>query len=187
MQNNSFLVAYNKNNQLSYHDLDYDNLNQGGSTCIPLYEDLIFTAVFIAGKRVLYPTTEQETNFFNIFTQQERYLIASEFFDSDLIKNQDYRTQNTAFCPSFLPPPSFDVIITNVDAYGVTFTGGDEVRVYRSFDGVNYQEVGSQGPSDYQRTNYQPNNPDCYFKLSNVTRTLYSPVYHYIPAGGDSL
>lgn len=186
MQNNSFLVAYNKNNQLSYHDLIINDATDD-LLCIPLYEDLIFTAVFIAGKRVLYPTTEQETNFFNIFTQQERYLIASDFFDSDLIKNQDYRSQNTAFCPSFLPPPSFDVIITAVNEYGVYFSAGEWAFVYRSYDGVNYVIVGDEPASGAPRSNHQPNNPECYFKLSNYSKTLYSPVYHYIPAGGGGL
>lgn len=96
MENNNFLVSYSKNGVLSYHSLiiDVDAVN-----CIPIYEDLIFVALFIDGKRLLQPTNEREVCFFNSFTQQERYLIASEFFDSKLIRDSEFRKQNTPFCP----------------------------------------------------------------------------------------
>lgn len=102
MQNNSFLVAFNKSQRLTYHDL---NIAEDKSvSCIPIYEDLIFTALFINGQRILNPQNEEQKKLFEIFTQQERYLISSEFFDVNLINDKDYRKQNTSFCPVLVPP-----------------------------------------------------------------------------------
>jgi hypothetical protein len=102
MQNNSFLVAYNKAQKLTYHDLQ---INEDKTVnCIPIYEELIFTALFIDGLRVLTPQNEEQKKLFEIFSRQERYLIASEFFDANLINEKDYRKQNSEFCPKLVEP-----------------------------------------------------------------------------------
>ncbi|MFV8343920.1 hypothetical protein [Flavobacterium sp. XS2P39] len=98
----SFLVSYNRNGKLAYHDIKIQEDNT--VNCIPIFEDLIFTAMFLSGKRILQPVDEQQNVFFQKFTQQERYLIASEFFDSSLINEQDLRKQNTEFCPQIVLP-----------------------------------------------------------------------------------
>lgn len=97
MSNKSFLVAFNLAQKLTYHDLI---INEDKTVnCIPIYEELIFTALFIDGVRILHPQNDEQKKLFEIFTQQERYLISSEFFDSSLINEKDYRKQNSSFCP----------------------------------------------------------------------------------------
>jgi len=121
MSNNNFLVAYNKQNQLIYFDLVIDQDKQ--VLCIPVYEDLVFTALFLKGQRVLTPFTSvpgfsqvELEKFFQEFQQQERYIISSEFFDSSLIKWSEIRKQNSPFCPLFaepvmvVPPPPVEVL-----------------------------------------------------------------------------
>jgi hypothetical protein len=98
MQN--FLVSYNKNGKLAFHEIIItDNL----PACILINEDLIFTAMFMNGVRVTSPIDESQLAFFQIFTPLERYLIASDFFDSSLISESDYRNANSKFCPVLFP------------------------------------------------------------------------------------
>lgn len=190
MQSNTFIVTYNKGGHLNYIDLNIDISKE--LPCIPLFEDMIVTALFIDGYRVYSPllnsrfTQIEMENFFSFFTQQERYILSSEFFDSTLIKDSEYRKQNSVFCPKFLPPPTFDVIITGCDTYGLFITPGEAVTVFQSYDGITWNMIGGQAYSNEQRRNHQPFMLDCFLKLSNSDYSLYSPVFHYVPAGGGS-
>lgn len=130
MPKDSFLVAYNKNNKLTYHDLTIVDNNP---LCVPIYEDLIFCAMFLNGERVLYPFSDELKLFFESFTQEERYIIASEFFDSSLINQDSFRNQNTKFCPQFIvpvqvPPVSSDPF--NVDLSSISSGGVGITNVY---------------------------------------------------------
>jgi hypothetical protein len=124
------------------------------------------------------------------FKPIEKYLFEFSnihFIIPDLeytVENSDYNfnVAEVEDILSLIAPLS--VTIVSVNSYGVTFTSGEGVFVLISYDGINYQEVGNEGASGDQRTNYQPNSPDCYFKLSNYARTLFSEPFHYIPAGG---
>ena len=132
MQNKNFIVGYNRQGQLVYIDLV---ISAGLLTPpIRIYEDMIFTALFINGVRVYNYATIVEgytaanlVKFLETFTQQERYLISSEFFDSTLLNPADFRKQNTNFVPQFFKPLVNPMAnITSMTATNVLFTYLDD-------------------------------------------------------------
>lgn len=167
------LYYLNKNNDIDTIELPTFE------ACIPLRETGLFIAFrdgleFIKHPPEIFP-----------FTNLERLIIGTEFFDANFIKDSDYRKENTSFCPK-LPPLTFLPIITNVDYYGLFISAGETVRVLQSFDGIAWNIIGDEGFSDEPRRNHQPEMPSCLLKLSNSSGTLFSPIYTYsFISGGE--
>lgn len=74
-------------------------------TCIPLKESGIFIAYrdgtnFIKNPPETFP-----------FTNLERLIIGTEFFDTNYLKDSDFRNQNTQFCPKLAPVPPSPVLV----------------------------------------------------------------------------
>ncbi|SHM71792.1 hypothetical protein [Flavobacterium xinjiangense] len=97
MENNTFLVSFNQKGILTYNEL-ITGLD-GKLLSLSTYEACIVTAVFIEGQRVLTPQNLEQKKLFSLFSKVEQYLISSEFFDQKLIKESDFRKENTEIIP----------------------------------------------------------------------------------------
>lgn len=64
-------------------------------SCVPIPEDLIFVAYRDGINFVKEPPTKFP------FSDVERLIMGSEFFDMRYLKDSDYRNQNTQLCPIF--------------------------------------------------------------------------------------
>ena len=124
MTTDSFLVAITKQGKQVYFDLLVDSVQHSFN----IYEDLIFCGVYLEGKKVPYPTTAIQKTFFNLFSSEERNLIASEFFDERLLLAQDYRKQNTIFTYTLDSEPLAAVI--NVEVKNSSFNANASLRKY---------------------------------------------------------
>ncbi|UUF13248.1 MULTISPECIES: hypothetical protein [Flavobacterium] len=93
------------------------------------------------------------------FTDTERLIMASEFTDMSTLKDHDFRKQNTyltPLCPIDVP----DIIIYDEDVFYYNDEGNVLVfpqhedlpntltNVYLSYDGVNYEKIGSEVDGD---------------------------------------
>lgn len=94
---NNFIVLYNQNGSLEYLKF---NVNEDNSVdCILLPTTAVIGAVFLDGASIKTPVTDIQKNFFKSLTLQERFMVSSEFFDSDLVNWNEARKAGSKFCP----------------------------------------------------------------------------------------
>jgi hypothetical protein len=77
--------------------------------CVNIPEDLIFIALRDGTKFIKEPVETFD------FTDIERLIMTTEFFDFNFLKDEDFRKQNTKICPILPPPPPVTLQITGYD------------------------------------------------------------------------
>jgi hypothetical protein len=105
-------------------------------TCVNIPEDLIFIALRDGSKFIKEPALSFE------FTDIERFIMSTEFFDFGLIKDEDYRRQNTSFCPVKIDKKIEILSYENpfLNLYSENILDDDIIYIYSCEDGITWSD-----------------------------------------------
>ena len=109
------------------------------------------------------------------FTDTERLVMASEFTDVQLLKESDFRKQNTYLTP-LCPIDAIPLVLDDVDFQKIYWNYPSEVNVEISNDNINF------GVYAYDQLNGSTNNVNIgmvYFRLHDEVKNIYSNVVQY--------
>lgn len=152
--------------------------------CIPIPEDLIFVACRNGINFIKEPAEKLS------FTDVERLIMSTEFYDTNFIKDEDFRKANSQMCPIQQPPPSsFNIETHDFDVQklpiigGVAFAlNGNEDSEFINEHSIIAQLFSQSGTLLATYGNYPPNNivwddTQQIFTISVLFSQIPTPVY----------
>lgn len=110
------------------------------------------------------------------FTDMERLIMQSEFNDMNLIKDADYRYQNTYLSP-LCPIDGTPLILASVTSVSLDWNYPTPVDVQESTDGVNFSRYDDDKLNTCPNDNY---NSHSWFRLHDKIKNIYSNIVEYV-------
>lgn len=162
------LYYINKNQVLGVMELsEFDK-------CIPLPENLIFVAYrdglqFIKEPPQTFP-----------FTDVERLIMGSEFFDMRYLKDSDFRKENSSFCR--LVPPLVPPLVPSVKLYEFTIYPYEDITLKHLPFFTFPQYMASGSVTNYKSQMLEPEIEGNYYRLERIDlETNETVILHDVP------